>query len=73
MQSFGFNLAYLLLEMLVLAIPILMAIGALIQIKSRSLTEIGLAIWVAIILVPFGGPVAFWIVQPGRGDVAERR
>lgn len=47
---------------------LILAIFALFQLRREDLPETDLAIWAALILlIPIGGAIAFWIVQPSNG------
>ncbi len=69
MQSVGLNLGYLLvllLNVILLAGWIILAIVALFQLRVRSLNDTAKVIWVTVILlVPIFGAIAFWIIRPG--------
>jgi hypothetical protein len=70
MDALGINLPYFLFQFCWLAILlawIAAAVTALVQLRSRSLDDTARVIWaVFIVLMPIGGAVAFWIVQPGK-------
>jgi len=67
MDLLGINWGYLLANIVVLAAWPISAIFALSQLRNRDLPEVARAIWAAVILmVPFLGVIAFWIVQPGE-------
>lgn len=70
MDLLGMNWGYVLVmlfNLLLLGGWLILAIFALFQLRHLELTETARALWVALILlVPIGGVLAFWIVQPGR-------
>jgi len=70
MDVLGINWGYLfvmLFNLLLLGGWLILAIFALFRLRHLELTETARAIWAALILlVPIGGALAFWIVQPGR-------
>ena len=69
MDLLGINWGYLLANIVVLAAWPISAIFALSQLRNRDLPEVARAIWAAVILVvPFLGVIAFWIVQPGKSQ-----
>ncbi len=44
-------------------------LGLLLQLRSRQLSDVALVLWVvAIIAIPLLGPLAFFVVRPGRGE-----
>lgn len=69
MELSGINWGYLLANVVVLAAWPISAIFALTQLRGRDLPKVARAIWAAVILmVPFLGVIAFWIVQPGKSQ-----
>ncbi len=66
--GFGFvELLFLLIWLIPILAWIVLAIIALLQLRSYDLPETARAIWAALILVvPLFGAIAFWIVQPGK-------
>lgn len=72
MEQLGINFGYLLVLLfnliLILGWP-LFAILALLRLRRRELPEVARAIWAAlIVIVPYLGALAFWLVKPGASD-----
>ncbi|MFO3796216.1 MAG: hypothetical protein ACK8QZ_02895 [Anaerolineales bacterium] len=44
----------------------LLAIIALLQLRTRNLASTAQALWVLILLTPYLGPIAFWIINPNE-------
>jgi hypothetical protein len=70
MESIGINWGYLPVTIfnliLLLGWP-LFAILMLLQLRRREMPEVARAIWVAlIIIVPYLGALAYWLVKPGE-------
>ncbi len=70
MEPFGLNLGFLLVQLFNLLLIggwLVLAVLALVQLRSLDLPETARAIWAAVILlVPIAGALAFWIVRPGK-------
>jgi hypothetical protein len=66
--GFGFiELLFIFIRLIPILAWIVLAIIALVQLRSYELPETARAIWAALILViPLFGAIAFWIVQPGK-------
>jgi hypothetical protein len=69
MEILGIDWGYLfvmLFNILLVGGWLILAAFALFRLRHLELTEMARAIWAALILlVPIGGALAFWIVQPG--------
>ncbi|MEJ5239617.1 MAG: PLDc N-terminal domain-containing protein [Anaerolineales bacterium] len=52
--------------LLILGYPLL-SILALFQLRRRKLESLPTALWALVILVPYLGPLAFWLLAP-RGS-----
>ncbi len=62
-----YELLILLFNLLVIGGWLILAVFALVQLRRQDLPETARAIWAALILVVlFGGALAFWIVRPGK-------
>lgn len=70
MEPFGLNFGLLLVQLFNLLLIggwLVLAVLALIRLRSLNLPETARAIWaVVILLVPIAGALAFWIVRPGK-------
>lgn len=60
-------------ELLLIILPLtliswpLLSLAALVTLRRRQLMSAPQAIWALIILaIPVLGPVAYWVVQPGK-------
>jgi hypothetical protein len=69
MDSLGINFGLLLVQsssvLILLGWPVL-SLMTIFAIKKRQLAETTQAVWVLISLMPFLGPIAFWLIQPGN-------
>jgi hypothetical protein len=69
---FGMNFGYLfwsLFNLLILAGWIVLAVLALVHLRHRRLADTARDILAGlIVIVPLGGALAFWIVQPGKTE-----
>lgn len=68
-MSIGVNeLLFFLLPLTLISWPLL-SLAALVTLRRRQLMSAPQAIWALIILViPVLGPVAYWLVQPGKNE-----
>lgn len=56
-------------ELIVLLVVIGLSVWALFQLRSRLLSDVTLLLRVVVIgAIPLLGPLAFFIVRPGRGE-----
>ncbi len=53
-----------LVVLLLLILSPILSIVALIGLRRREMSPTAKGIWALVILVPFLGPIAYWIVQP---------
>lgn len=44
----------------------LLTIVALLQLRKRNIDRTSQALWALIILIPYLGPVAFWLINPSE-------
>ena len=58
------SLVFNLIILLLLILSPILSIVALIGLRRREMSPTAKGIWALIILVPFLGPIAYWIVQP---------
>ena len=69
MDALGINRAYLAFQILVCGIWPALSLSALIRLRRTHLTETGKALWALLIIaVPILGPLAFFIVKPGKAN-----
>jgi uncharacterized membrane protein YhaH (DUF805 family) len=58
---------FVLLNMALVSVWIILAVLSLVQLRRQNLNETARAIWAAlIVVVPFLGAIAFFIVKPGQ-------
>lgn len=63
----GNNWGLLFIQLVVFGAWLILTIRVLLQLRQRELPETARAIWAAMILIiPIGGAITFWIVQPDR-------
>jgi hypothetical protein len=68
MMSYGFPF-WTLFNLLLLAVWLALAVLALVQLRRRQMADSARGIWAGlIVIVPLGGALAFWIVQPGKTE-----
>lgn len=68
-MSIGINeLLFVVLPLTLISWPLL-SLAALVTLRRRQLMSAPQAIWALIILaIPVLGPVAYWVVQPGKNE-----
>lgn len=67
MQELGINPGYLLIQCLIPFLWITLSVYTLFRLRTRTLPEVARVIWaVLILIIPFLGALAFFIVQPGE-------
>ncbi|HSV85471.1 MAG TPA: PLDc N-terminal domain-containing protein [Levilinea sp.] len=67
-MGFGYALVTL-FNLVLLAGWLVLAVFALVQLRRANLPETARALWALIVMiVPFAGAIAFWIVNPGGGS-----
>ncbi len=68
-MSIGINeLLFVVLPLTLISWPLL-SLAALVTLRRRQLLSAPQAIWALIILaIPVLGPVAYWVVQPGKNE-----
>ena len=67
MESLGINWGYLLVMIFNFSLLLGWPLLAILQLRRRQLPEVARAIWaVLILLVPFFGALAYWLVKPGN-------
>ena len=65
MEPLGINAGLLLVQAFVLILLLGLSIISLIDLARRKLAGTPLALWALLIcMVPFLGPIAYWIVRP---------
>jgi antibiotic biosynthesis monooxygenase (ABM) superfamily enzyme len=65
MEALGINVGFLFVQLLFLLALIVFPVITLINLATKKLSGIPLALWVLIICaVPFLGPLAYWIIKP---------
>jgi hypothetical protein len=65
MEALGINAGFLFIQLLFLLALIVFPVITLINLATKKMSGIPLALWVLIICaVPFLGPLAYWIIKP---------
>ncbi|MCB9430641.1 MAG: PLDc N-terminal domain-containing protein [Ardenticatenaceae bacterium] len=74
MENLGINMSFLILQLINIAFLIgwpIVSIIAVVGLRKRKLAQAAQALWILIILVtPFLGAIAYWLVQPSENHVA---
>jgi hypothetical protein len=72
MEALGLNVGYLLVQCIVPLLWLLLSFFALFRLRDRALPETARAVWaVFVVVVPFLGALAFFVVRPGSGQGEE--
>lgn len=67
MEQLGINFNLLLFQLSIVALLLVFAIVTLFNLRHRKMEAQSLALWVfIIILIPFLGALAYWIVRPAK-------
>ncbi|HFC10113.1 MAG TPA: hypothetical protein ENJ54_09745 [Chloroflexi bacterium] len=71
MESMGLSWGYVLVQALNLTFVLgwlVLGIAALFSLRKRRLPATAQALWaIFVVVVPFLGALAYWVVQPGAG------
>jgi hypothetical protein len=65
MEALGINFGLLLFQIAISIVLILLPVVSLINLVKKNLSGMPLTLWVLIIcIIPFLGPLAYWIIKP---------